>query len=191
MNHSFSSVVTAARRRLRGAFRGQLDEQRLRDAGVHLGGKVIIEAGVWVDLEWGWLIELGDLVVLSPRVMIFAHDAATRRALGYTRVAPVSIGARTYLGAGTIVLPGVTVGEDTIVGAGSIVSRDLPPASLAVGAPARPLCPASEALARNQAAIDAGLVLGDVRVEWARPDWSVQREKLRARVLEAGEAWVT
>ena len=104
--------------------------------GVRLGGRILLEPGVWVDLEWGWLIELGDLVTLSPRVMVFAHDAAPRRALGHTRVSPVTIGARTYVGAGAIILPGVTIGADAIIGAGSVVSRDIPAETMAVGSPA-------------------------------------------------------
>jgi serine acetyltransferase len=36
-----------------------------------------------------------------------------------------------------MVTAGVTIGEGCIVGAGAIVTRDLPPYSIAVGAPAR------------------------------------------------------
>ena len=38
---------------------------------------------------------------------------------------------------GSILLPGVTVGEGSFVGAGSVVTRDVPPAMLAVGNPAK------------------------------------------------------
>jgi len=41
------------------------------------------------------------------------------------------------LGGGVIVCPGVTIGDDCVIGAGSVVTRDIPPASLAVGNPAR------------------------------------------------------
>lgn len=42
-----------------------------------------------------------------------------------------------WLGAKSIVLDGVTIGRSSIIGAGSIVTRDVPPYSVAVGAPAR------------------------------------------------------
>ena len=49
----------------------------------------------------------------------------------------VHIGARTWLGRGVVVLPGVRIGAGTIVGAGSVVARDLPDDVVAVGVPAR------------------------------------------------------
>ena len=50
---------------------------------------------------------------------------------------PVSIESDCWLGAGVVVLAGVTIGRGSIVGAGSVVTRDLPPYSIAVGAPAK------------------------------------------------------
>ncbi len=50
---------------------------------------------------------------------------------------PVVVGAGSWLGHGSIVLPGVTVGEHVAVGAGSVVTGDLPSFSVAVGSPAR------------------------------------------------------
>jgi acetyltransferase-like isoleucine patch superfamily enzyme len=50
---------------------------------------------------------------------------------------PVTVGAGSWLGHGTVVLPGSTVGEHVAVGAGSVVTGDLPSYSVAVGNPAR------------------------------------------------------
>ncbi|MFN8051179.1 MAG: acyltransferase [Acidimicrobiales bacterium] len=50
---------------------------------------------------------------------------------------PVHIGAGSWLGHNTVVLPGVTIGRHVVVGAGSVVTSDLPDFSVAVGAPAR------------------------------------------------------
>ena len=50
---------------------------------------------------------------------------------------PVYVGAGSWLGHGTIVLPGSTVGEHVAVGAGSVVTGELPSFSVAVGNPAR------------------------------------------------------
>lgn len=50
---------------------------------------------------------------------------------------PVVIGDGSWLGHGTVVLPGVTIGRHVVVGANSVVTRDLPDFSVAVGSPAR------------------------------------------------------
>ena len=42
-----------------------------------------------------------------------------------------------WLGQRVCVLPGVTIGAHSIIGANSVVTRDIPPYSMAVGAPAR------------------------------------------------------
>jgi len=54
-----------------------------------------------------------------------------------TRAAPIHIGNRVWLGAGTLVMPGVTIGDDTTIGAGSIVTGDIPAGVLAFGQPCR------------------------------------------------------
>jgi maltose O-acetyltransferase len=50
---------------------------------------------------------------------------------------PITIGDRVWLGAGTIVMPGVTIGDDVTIGAGSLVTTDIPSGSLAYGHPCR------------------------------------------------------
>ncbi|MCH9837986.1 acyltransferase [bacterium] len=50
---------------------------------------------------------------------------------------PVSIGDGTWLGHGTVVLPGVNIGHHVVVGANSVVTRDLPDNCVAAGVPAR------------------------------------------------------
>ena len=49
----------------------------------------------------------------------------------------VVIGDETWLGYGSVVLPGVTIGKHVVVGANSVVTHDLPDYSVAVGAPAK------------------------------------------------------
>lgn len=49
----------------------------------------------------------------------------------------VHIGSNVWIGAGSIVLPGVTIGDNSVIGAGSIVTKDIPPNSVAYGNPCR------------------------------------------------------
>jgi len=52
---------------------------------------------------------------------------------------PVVVGDGSWLGHGTVVLPGATIGRHVVVAAGSVVTGDLPDFCVAAGAPARPL----------------------------------------------------
>jgi acetyltransferase-like isoleucine patch superfamily enzyme len=49
----------------------------------------------------------------------------------------VIIGDGSWLGHGSIVLPGVTIGEHVVIGANSVVTKNIPSFSVAVGSPAR------------------------------------------------------
>jgi acetyltransferase-like isoleucine patch superfamily enzyme len=50
---------------------------------------------------------------------------------------PISIGSGSWLGHGTVVLPGATIGRHVVVGANSVVTGDLPDNCVAAGVPAR------------------------------------------------------
>ena len=84
-------------------------------------------------------IDIGAHVLLGPGVQIYAAthplDAAARREVEYGE--PVRIGDDAWIGGGAIVCPGVTIGARSVIGAGSIVVRDIPEDVLAVGNPCR------------------------------------------------------
>jgi acetyltransferase-like isoleucine patch superfamily enzyme len=50
---------------------------------------------------------------------------------------PVVIGDGSWLGFGSVVLPGVTIGKHCVIGANAVVTSDIPDYSVAVGVPAR------------------------------------------------------
>lgn len=111
--------------------------QRLRALGAVIGRNLSMQSGVVIDESHAWHITIGDDVTLAPRVYLLAHDASTKRALGYTRVGKVQIGDRVFIGAASIVLPGVRIGHDVIVAAGSVVNRDVEDGMVVAGNPAR------------------------------------------------------
>lgn len=50
---------------------------------------------------------------------------------------PVTIGNGSWIGYGSVILPGATIGEHVVVGANSVVTGEIPSFSVAVGSPAR------------------------------------------------------
>lgn len=50
---------------------------------------------------------------------------------------PVVIDDQVWLGERVCVMPGVTIGRHSIIGSNSVVTKDIPPYSVAVGAPAK------------------------------------------------------
>ena len=78
-----------------------------------------------IDYCFGHLVTIGNNVTISGTT-ILAFDGSTKKFLGYSKVAPVTIGNNVFIGYGCIVLPGVTIGSNVIVGAGTVISKDIP-----------------------------------------------------------------
>jgi maltose O-acetyltransferase len=105
--------------------------------GLKLGKDVYIHTTVSIDNDVPWLISIGDECVFSINVIILAHDASPQKYLGYVKIDKTAIGSGTFVGAGSIILPGVNIGKNVIVGAGSVVTQDVPDNSVVAGNPAR------------------------------------------------------
>ena len=52
---------------------------------------------------------------------------------------PIHIGNNVWIGANSVILPGVDIGDNSVIGAGSIVTKDIPSNVIAVGNPCRVL----------------------------------------------------
>lgn len=141
----------------------EAEEERsaiLRDLLGRLGAGAVIEPPFFCD--YGTQIELGDgafvnfncvfldpapirigsQTMLAPNVQLVTADhprEASRRVSGLELARPIEIGARVWLGGGSIVCPGVTIGDDSTIGAGSVVTRDVPAGVVAAGNPCRVL----------------------------------------------------
>jgi acetyltransferase-like isoleucine patch superfamily enzyme len=76
-------------------------------------------------------VHIGAFSYVAFDAVIFAHDM-TRGLRTHTY-----IGERCFIGARSLILPGIRVGDGSIVGAGAVVTRDVPPGSIVAGNPAR------------------------------------------------------
>jgi len=123
--------------------------------GVQIGENCKLQNGVIIDFSHYWHITIGNNVTLAPNVHVLAHDTSTKLHLGYTKIGKVSIEDNVFIGAGSIILPGVTIGKNSIIGAGSIISKDIAPNSLAVGSPAKTISSTQEYLKKCKKEMEA------------------------------------
>lgn len=79
-----------------------------------------------------------------------AHDASTKKSLGYTKIGKISIGDNVFIGANSTILPGITIGNNSIVGANSVVTKDIPENVVVAGNPAHVICSLEEYLKKYQ-----------------------------------------
>lgn len=146
---------------------------------MHLGNHIVIDDFCFIDGRAG--LTIGDYVHIAGFVSIagqgelklgdFSFLSAGSRLVtgsdafdGTGLVGPtvpddlrnvtrgrIELGKHAGLGTNAVVLPNVSIGEGTIVGAGAVVTKDLPPWTICVGTPARPVRdrPRDEILARE------------------------------------------
>ncbi len=95
-----------------------------------------IEKGANIDRAFCKYISCGDNVTLAKDVYILAHDASMKKFLGKTKVGRVVLGNNVFIGAKTIILPGVNIGNNVIVAANSCVSHNIPDGEIWGGVPA-------------------------------------------------------
>ena len=100
------------------------------DGTTTVGSRVSLQTGVYVPSH----TTIGSDVFVGPRAVLTNDPYPIRQEVDL--VGPV-LEDHVSIGANVTLLPGVTVGERSFVAAGAVVTDDVPPETLAVGAPAR------------------------------------------------------
>lgn len=141
--------------------RGEYTTEKLMKMGMRVGKNFHRLNGVILDPSHCWLITIGNNVTLAPRVHILCHDASTKQFLGYTKLGCVTIGDNVFLGAGTIVLPGISIGSNVVIGANSTVTHSIPDNSVAIGTPARVVCTLEEYLKKETQRMNNSIIYSE------------------------------
>lgn len=87
-------------------------------------------------------VTIGDNVLLAQNVVIAGlnhnfEDVYEPISQQGVETKPVVIEDDVWVGANSVVLPGITIGKHAVVGAGSVVTRNIPSFSVALGNPAK------------------------------------------------------
>lgn len=174
---------------LRYRLRGYSDPSRLVRDGLVLGRNVYLAPGVVIDPYHCWLVSIGDNTTLAPDVYVLAHDASTKRGLGYTKIGQVTVGSGVFIGSGSLLLPGTSIGDGAIVAAGSVVRGEVPDGALAGGNPVKVIGQAGDYLDRQRALLAERPRFGREYTVWGgvTPE---RKEEMRRAVAESGGAFI-
>lgn len=110
--------------------------RRLKIAGsgrVVVGDRCLLNVGATLVSQE--LIEIGNDVAIADDAYVIDSNFHGLEG-GPIRTQPVRIKSGAWIGARSIVLPGITIGERAVVGAGSVVTKDVPADTLVAGNPA-------------------------------------------------------
>ena len=139
--------------------------EALRDGRLEVGAGTLFEPNVWITapaparvrIGEGTFLNIGVMVAATALVEIGSHCMLANGCFvtdgnhrfddpdkpvpwqGFSSKGPTRVGDNVWCGANVVITSGVTVGERCVIGANSVVTRDLPPRSIAAGAPARVL----------------------------------------------------
>ena len=134
--HSAANIIEEARRR-----------------GIAIGEKVHIYSPLPSGRDC-FLLSIGNEVTISGNVTFLLHDASIGTASGGVwtdLLGRITIGDKSFIGYGSIILPGVTLPSKTIVGAGSVVTRSpKKEGTIIAGNPARAIGTVDSFLCRNK-----------------------------------------
>lgn len=119
-----------------------LKKRREKKIKYHIGN--IKHHNSRIDALMPQFVTIGDNFISAPGSIILSHDASLFFHIGKYRVEKVKIGDNVFLGANSIVLPGVTIGNGAIIGAGSVVTKDVPDNTVVAGNPAKIICTVEE-----------------------------------------------
>lgn len=139
---------------------GESSTRALINRGLKVGKNFNRQQGSYIDPTHCFLIEIGNNVTFSIRVTLLAHDASTKKSIGYTKIGKVIIGDNVFVGANATILPNVVIGDNVVIGANSVVTKDIPTNCVAAGNPAQVIGSIEEFTQRNNKRLEKAQKFG-------------------------------
>jgi acetyltransferase-like isoleucine patch superfamily enzyme len=105
------------------------------NATLIVGDDVYMNHGV--TIEACHEVRIGDHVLMAPLVSVIDDNRHETEPGAARYKGPIVIGNNVWLARNVAVIPGASIGDGCVIAANSVVCTDIPPDSLAAGAPAR------------------------------------------------------
>ncbi|TXT60972.1 MAG: putative Hexapeptide transferase [Promethearchaeota archaeon] len=107
-----------------------------RFMGMRIGKNCHISQNAVPDPLLPELIEFKNGSGCGIGVKLLTHNVMQVKHASFS-FGPITVGENARIGAYSIIMPGVSIGKNTIIGSNSVVTKDIPPNSIAHGAPAK------------------------------------------------------
>lgn len=129
----------------------------LKTKGVVIGNDTYISPKAYIDLSSPKYIEIGKNCNIARNAMVLCHSGETKggplnlwkKYGGGRTYHKVTIGDNVFVGANSVILPGVHIGNNSIVGCNSVVSKNVESGSIVVGVPATEISTTKEMLRKK------------------------------------------
>jgi len=89
--------------------------------------------GIYIQANCG--LHIGSNVGFGAGTKIITSNHAHEDHSKHDFSEPIYIGNNVFVGANSVLLPGIRIGDNVVIGAGSVVSKDIPKNSVALGNP--------------------------------------------------------
>ncbi len=99
--------------------------------GMHIDPTARISASARLDKTNPRGVYIGKHTYITFGAVILAHDMCTNK------LKDTHVGDNVFVGANSIIMPGITIADNVIIGAGSIVTSNVPSNVIVAGNPAR------------------------------------------------------
>lgn len=100
--------------------------------GMHIGNGTVISRRAQLDRGINPKgVHIGEYTRITGGVLLLTHDACRKMKVD------TYIGNKCFIGARSIILPGVKIGNEVVIGSGAVVTKDIPDNCIAAGNPAK------------------------------------------------------
>ncbi len=136
-----------SRRFRKNGMKWKLEHYRIRGMVIGEGTKIFST----LSTREAYLIRLGENVTIASSAKLVTHDNSISKVMDNASdlVGQIVIGDNCFIGAYSIILPGVTIGKNTIVGAGSLVTKSFGEGLVIAGNPAKTISSIDKFMEKN------------------------------------------